>query len=280
MKMHSFEDQVVLVTGGARGMGRSHALAFARAGAKVALCDVAKTETLDAYEMATDDDLRETVAAVEKLGAACHWAVVDVRRTEPLNAFVRATIERFGRLDVLCANAGKTAFGKCTELSDEAWEDVLAVNLTGAFKSVRAVLPQMIAQRYGRIVVIGSSGARMGLAGESAYVAAKWGLIGFIKSVALEVATLGVTLNAVCPTVVNTGLIHNPAHYRLFRPDLPNPKLDDVVGEMRRQHPQGIAWIEPAEISAAVLYLASKETVHITGETLSLTAGLSALNVG
>lgn len=278
--MQSFENQVVLVTGAARGMGRSHALAFARAGAKVALCDIAKTEKLDSYAMATSDDLRETVAAIEKLGAQCHWGVVDVRHTAAVNSFVAATVERFGRLDVLCANAGKTAFGQCTEISDDVWEDVLAVNLTGAFKSVRAVLPQMIGQRYGRIVVIGSSGARMGLAGESAYTAAKWGLIGFIKSVALEVATTGVTLNAVCPTVVNTGLIHNAAHYRLFRPDLPNPGLDDVTGEMRRQHPQGIAWIEPEEVSAAVMYLASKEAAHITGETLSLTAGLSALNVG
>jgi NAD(P)-dependent dehydrogenase (short-subunit alcohol dehydrogenase family) len=197
-----------------------------------------------------------------------------------VNAFVDAVIERFGRIDILCANAGKTSFSPCTELSDAVWEDVLAVNLTGAFKSVRAVLPHMLKQNYGRIVVIGSSGARMGLARESAYVAAKWGLIGFIKSVALEVAKCGITLNAVCPTVVSTSLIHNSAHYRLFRPDLDDPRLEDVVEEMRRQHPQGISWVEPEEVSGAVMYLASREAVHITGETLSITGGLSALNVG
>lgn len=261
-------------------MGRSHALAFARAGANVAVCDVAGTGHLDAYAMATIDDLRMTAVDVEALGTECHWAAVDVRDTGAMNAFVRATLERFGRIDVVCANAGKTAFGACTQMEDDVWEDVLAVNLTGAFKTVRAVLPSMVARQYGRIVVIGSSGARMGLPRESAYVAAKWGLIGFIKSVALEVATSGVTLNAVCPTVVNTGLIHNAAHYRLFRADLPNPALDDVIGEMRKQHPQGIPWLEPEEVSAAVLYLASKEAAHITGETLSMTAGLSALNVG
>jgi NAD(P)-dependent dehydrogenase (short-subunit alcohol dehydrogenase family) len=261
-------------------MGRAHALAFARAGAKLAICDIGETGSLDAYAMATPDDLGATAAEIEALGVACLPGLVDVRDTEAINAFVEGAIGRFGRIDVLCANAGKTAFGRCTELSDAVWEDVLAVNLMGTFKSVRAVLPQMLEQAYGRIVVVGSSGARMGLAGESAYVAAKWGLIGFIKSVALEVATRGITLNAVCPTIVGTRLIHNQAHYRLFRPDLDDPQLEDVVGEMRRQHPQGIPWVEPEEISAAVMYLASREAAHVTGETLSVTGGLSALNVG
>jgi NAD(P)-dependent dehydrogenase (short-subunit alcohol dehydrogenase family) len=278
--MPSFDGQVVVVTGAARGMGRSHALAFARAGAKLAICDIGESGPLDAYAMATLQDLDGTMTEIQALGAACHAGLADVRDTAAVDAFVNGTIDRFGRIDVLCANAGKTAFGRCTELSDAVWDDVLAVNLTGAFKSVRAVLPHMINQRYGRIIVVGSSGARMGLAGESAYVAAKWGLIGFIKSVALEVALSGVTLNAVCPTVVSTGLIHNPAHYRLFRPDLDAPHLEDVIGEMRRQHPQGIAWVEPEEVSAAVMYLASRETAHVTGETLSITGGLSALNVG
>lgn len=278
--MVCFDGQVVLVTGAARGMGRAHALAFARAGAKLAICDIGRTGSSDAYTMAGPDDLDETAAQIESLGAACQVSLVDVRDGAEMNQFVESVVRRFGHIDVLCANAGKTAFGPCTELSDAVWEDVLAVNLTGTFKTVRAVLPHMLNQAYGRIVVIGSSGARMGLAGESAYVAAKWGLIGFIKSVALEVATRGVTLNAVCPTIVSTSLIHNPAHYRLFRPDLDDPQLEDVIGEMRRQHPQGIAWVEPEEISAAVMYLASREAAHVTGETLSVTGGLSALNVG
>lgn len=278
--MRRFEGRAVLVTGGARGLGRSHAMAFAREGASVAICDVAGSTSVDAYPLSTEADLAEAVAEIESTGAVCLTSQTDVRDVSGLQYFVSQVEERFGRIDVLCANAGKTNFGRCVDLTDEIWAEVISVNLTGVFNSVRAALRGMLERRAGRIVVMGSSAARMGLAGESAYTAAKWGVIGFVKSVALEVADAGITVNAVCPTVVNTRLIHNDAHYRLFRPDLDAPTLDDALGPMRAQHPQGIAWLEPAEVSAAVLYLASDAAGHITGETLSITAGLSAQNVG
>jgi SDR family mycofactocin-dependent oxidoreductase len=278
--MRRFEGRVVLVTGGARGLGRSHALAFAHEGASVAICDVARSAPADAYALSTETDLEETVREIESTGAPCLASQTDVRDAAGLRQFVSDIEERFGRVDILCANAGKTNFGHCTDITDEVWAEVIGVNLTGVFNSVRAVLPDMLERRTGRIVVMGSSAARMGLAGESAYTAAKWGVIGFVKSVALEVAEAGITVNAVCPTVVNTRLIHNDAHYRLFRPDLESPTLQDVLEPMRTQHPQGIAWLEPAEVSEAVLYLASDAAKHITGETLSITAGLSAQNVG
>lgn len=278
--MKRFEGRVAFVTGAARGMGRSHAVAFAREGAAVAVCDVSRTGPDDAYPVSSQADLQDTVAQIEDAGGSCLAAEVDVRDTAGIGSFVQQVAQRLGPVDILCANAGKTSFGNCVDLRDEAWQEIIGVNLTGVFTSIRAVLPGMLAQRYGRVVVIGSSASRMGLAGESAYVAAKWGVIGLVKSVALEVATSGITVNAVCPTVVNTRLIHNAAHYRLFRPDLDEPALEDVLEVMRRQHPQGVAWIEPSEVSAAVLYLASEQARHITGETLAITAGLSAANAG
>ena len=156
----SFEGRVVLITGGARGQGRSHALAFAREGADIAFCDVAQQIDLVEYPLATEDDLAETIRQVEALDRRCIGVKADVRDREALEELAARTVSELGRIDILCANAGISAFGTVDDSSHELWDTMIGINLTGVWNSVKAVLPQMLEQGYGRIVATSSSVAR------------------------------------------------------------------------------------------------------------------------
>ncbi len=274
--MGAFDATVVLITGAGRGQGRSHALAFAAEGASVAICDIAAPVAAAPYPMASAAELDETAAAVAALGAGCHAAVVDVRDSAGLASFVESTERTLGPIDVCVANAGICGFGSSWELTDEQWDEMVAIDLGGVFKTFRAVLPGMIERRSGRLIATASMAGRGGNANLSHYAAAKWGVIGFVKSVALEVAQLGITANIVCPTTVDTAMVHNPAMYGLFAPHLEQPTLDDVSPSYERLNPMRTAWLDPQEISAAVLYLASDAARHVSGHTLELSAGASA----
>ena len=273
--MGRFDGQVVLITGGARGQGRSHAVAFAREGASVATCDIAAGVGAAPYALSSPADLAVTVAAVEELDRRCHAAVVDVRDSAGLAAFVADATSELGPIDVCVANAGICGFGKSWELTDAEWDEMLAIDLGGVFKTFRAVLPQMIERRAGRLIATASMAGRMGNANLSHYAAAKWGVIGFVKSVALETAQLGITANVICPATVDTPMVHNAAMYGLFAPHLVAPTVDDVLASYERLNPMHLGWLEPEEISAAVLFLASSAARHISGLALEVGAGQS-----
>jgi SDR family mycofactocin-dependent oxidoreductase len=271
-----FEGRVVMITGAARGQGRSHALEFARLGADVAVSDLCRDLGTVGYPLATEDDLAETVRLVEEQGGRCVSAVVDARDLDATLAFVERTRAELGSVDILVANAGVSTLGSICTMDATQWSETLDTNLTGVFNAMRAVAPHMRRQRWGRIIGISSMMGRSSNPGIPAYVASKWGVIGLCKSVAFELAGFGVTVNAIAPGNVSTPMIHNDQLYGLMRPDLDHPTSEDVTAGMTALHVQPVPWIEPEDVTAAVIFLASDGARHITGSVIDVDAGASA----
>lgn len=274
--MGMLDEQVAFITGGARGQGRSHALALAREGADIAICDIAAPIDTVPYPLADEGDLAETKRQVEELGRRCVAVKADVRDTEQTEAAVAQTISELGRIDIALANAGVCGFGAFTEITDEMWDDMIGTDLTGVFKTLRAVVPHLVERGSGRIVATSSMGGKMGNPNLAHYVAAKWGVIGLVKTLALEVADKGVTVNAVCPATVDTEMVHNDALYGLFAPDLEKPTKADVEPRYTAMNPVPEPWTPAEEISAAILYLVSPAARMVTGTTLDVCMGASA----
>ena len=276
--MGKLDGKVAVITGGARGQGRAHALTLAREGADIVICDIAAQIDTVPYPMATPADMEETVRLVEDLDRRCVAVQADVRDGAQMQAVAERAMSEFGRIDILLANAGISSTSTVVDMTDEQWRDMIDTNLTGVFNSIRAVLPHMIERRSGRIVATASMAGRVGMPNIAHYVAAKWGVIGLVKSVAMEVAQYGITVNAVCPTTVNTPMIHNDATYKLFRPDLENPTADDALAAFSSLNVLPIPWVEPEDISNAILFLISDDARYITGTAVEVAAGMNASN--
>lgn len=276
--MGKLDGKVALITGGARGQGRSHAITFAREGADIVVCDLAAQIETVPYTMSNPDDLSETVKLVEEQDRRCVAMQADVRDTAQVKSVVDRAIAEFGQVDILIANAGIVAPVPLVDISDQAWSDMVETDLTGVFKSIRAVAPYMIERRSGRIIATSSMVGKTGVPGLAHYVAAKWGVIGLVKSAALEFGQYGITVNAVCPTNVDTPMIQNPAMYSLFAPDIQNPTRDDVVPGFTSLNALPIPWVQVQDISEGMLYLAAESGRYVTGETLTIAAGWNANN--
>lgn len=276
--MAKLDGKVALITGGARGQGRSHALTLAREGADIIVCDIAEQMETVPYPMAAQEDLDKTVALVEDLDRRCVAVKADVRDGGEMQGVVDRAISEYGKIDILLANAGIFTFSTIAEMSDQAWRETIDTNLTGVFNSMRAVVPHMVEQNYGRIVATSSMAGRVGFPNIGHYVATKWGVIGLAKSLAMEVASNGITVNAVCPTGVDTDMIQNEAAYRLFLPDAENPTREDAAGAFQALNAIPVPWVEPQDISNAILFLVSDDARYITGEAIHVAAGQNASN--
>ncbi|MDH6279850.1 mycofactocin-coupled SDR family oxidoreductase [Prescottella agglutinans] len=276
--MRSFEGRVVVITGAGKGQGRSHALAFAQQGASLVLCDLGH-QIPCASPMSTQEQLAETARMVESVGAQCITMLADTRSSADMDKLVGAAVERFGKVDVFVANAGLASFGPLRDMPYDVWRDVVDVNLTGVATSIRAVVPHMIERGSGRIIATSSSVAREGGPNNANYAASKWGVIGFVKSLAIELAPHNVTVNAFAPMSVSTDMCHNQLTYRLFRPDLAEPTTDDVRDVFAGLNPMGVPWLEVADASAAVLFLASDDARYVTGNAFDVAAGWNAFHV-
>jgi SDR family mycofactocin-dependent oxidoreductase len=264
--MGSLDGRVALVTGAARGQGRSHAVALAGEGADVAALDVPRPMTTPTYPLATRADLEETADLVGRHGRRCLPIEADVRDAAAVDAAVKQILADLGRVDIVVANAGIVTTGPLVDVTDQEWDEMMATNLTGVFNTLRAVLPPLREQRWGRIVVTSSMGGRMGIPQQAAYNATKWGVIGLAKSLALEVAKEGITVNVVCPTTAQTPMVQP-------YPDQEPP--DDLVQRFMRSNPIPQPWIQAADVSRAVLYLVTDPGV-LTGTVLDVSLGSSA----
>jgi len=271
-----FAGRVAVITGGARGQGRSHAVELARQGADIAIVDRCADLDTVTYALATPDDLAETVRLVEAEGRRCVSATADVRDLDAMVAFVDGVVDELGSADILVANAGISTLGSIFELDAIGWSETVDINLTGVFNAMRAVAPHMRRRRWGRIIGISSMMGRSANPLVPAYCAAKWGVIGLTKSVAHDVAHFGVTANVVAPGNISTDMLHNEALYALMRPDLEQPTREDVAGPMASLHVQPVPWLEPDEVTAAVVFLCSEGARHITGSVIDVDAGASA----
>lgn len=277
--MGKLDGRVAFITGGSRGQGRSHAVHLAQQGADIVLVDVPDSIESVPYALGTEAELQETAALVEKEGRRAVTIRADVRRSDQMRAAADTAVAEFGKIDIALANAGIVTYHQLAAMDDQAWQDTIDVNLTGAANTLRAVLPTMIDRQYGRIVVTSSTAGRIGLPNLSHYCAAKWGLIGLVKSVALETAPLGgITCNAITPGTVDTPMMHHEEVYRTFAPDLESPTVTDLEERMRLMNTMSTAWIQPGDISHAVAFLASEEARYITGTVIDVSAGFGANN--
>lgn len=263
--MGALDGRVAFITGGARGQGRAHALALAREGANVVIADAPRPMNL-AYPLGTEDDLRSTAKEVEEFGGLCLPMTVDVRDDAAVRAAIDETVTSLGSLDILVANAGVVSTGPLDEVTDEVWQQLVDTNLTGVFHVLRAAIPVMRRQRFGRVVVTSSMGGRMGIPDLGPYNATKWGVIGLAKSVALEVARDGITVNVICPTTV-----HTPMVQPVGADDVP----DELVQRMMRANPIPQPWIEPEDVTHGLMYLVTDPGV-VTGSVLEIALGGSA----
>jgi len=266
--------QVAFVTGAARGQGRSHALALAGEGAAIIAVDACAPIATVPYPLSTKEDLQETADQVAALGVPVIHGVVDVRDLAGLESFVGDAVSSLGRLDVVCANAGISTPSPTLTMTEETWQTTIDINLTGVWKTCRATVPHIIAGDRGGAVIITSSAATEMISGNIAhYTASKHGLIGFMRVLAKELAPHRIRVNTLHPTGVRTPMIFNQPMYRLFRPDLEDPGQEDFESAARSHHALGVSSVEPADVSAAVLYLASPSGRYVTGSTLMLDAG-------
>jgi (+)-trans-carveol dehydrogenase len=271
-----FEGKVALVTGVARGQGRSHAVRLAKEGASIIGVDICADIPTAAMAQATQDDLQQTVDLVKESGSRIHAAVVDVRDLEDLSAAVAAGVETFGRLDVVCANAGIVGFGLSAELDPQAWRDMVDVNITGVWNTCTAATGHMIAAgNGGSIVLTGSVGSYHTAAGVAHYATSKHAIVGLMRTLAIELAPHWIRVNVVCPTNVNTPMIMNRNTMRLFVPTSEEPTLDEFEAAAKLMHVLDIPWIEAEDVTSAVTFLASDEARYITGILLPIDAGVS-----
>ena len=270
------EGKVAFVTGAARGQGRSHAIRMAQEGADIVAVDLVKQVATVPYPMSTPDDLAETVKEVEALDRRIIATEADVRDFGALKAALDEGVAQLGRLDIVSANAGIFSFGILEELDEQTWQDMIDVNLTGVWHAAKAAIPHLKAGgRGGSIILTSSTAGLMAIPSIGHYTAAKHGVVGLMRTLALELAPDMIRVNSVHPTSVNTDMIQNAATYALFAPDLPeNERTKEVLApRFQELNALPIPWVEPVDISNAVLWLASDESRYVTGVTLPVDAG-------
>jgi (+)-trans-carveol dehydrogenase len=269
------EGKVAFITGAARGLGRAHALRLAQEGADIIAIDICKPIESAAVPLSTPEDLAETADLVKGLNRRVVTAEVDVRDFDGLKAAVDSGVEQLGQLDIIVANAGIGNASATLDQTDERdWTEMIDVNLGGVWKTVKAGVPHLLAGgRGGSIILISSVFGLKASLFTGHYAAAKHGVVGLMRTFAVELGQYNIRANSVHPTNANTQLFMNETTMKLFRPDLANPGPEDLARAAQAMHVLPVGWVEPEDISNAVLFLASDEARYVTGVTLPVDAG-------
>jgi SDR family mycofactocin-dependent oxidoreductase len=266
----TLQGRVALITGAARGQGRAHAIRLAREGADIIALDICTTVSSSiTYPAATSEDLAQTVRAVEAEGRKILAHEVDIRDGGAVRQLVTDGVEQFGRLDILIANAGVLSWGRIWELTDEQWDTVIGVNLSGTWRTVRAVVPAMIeAGNGGSIVVVSSSAGLKATPGNGHYAASKHGLVGLTNTLALELGEFGIRVNSIHPYSVDTAMIEPDLMMQVFAK---HPHYVHSFGPMPLQ-PTG--FMTPDEVSDVVVWLAGDGSGTLTGAQIPVDKGV------
>jgi SDR family mycofactocin-dependent oxidoreductase len=271
------DGKVVLITGAARGQGRAHAVAMAREGAAIIAVDIDHQVQTCAFDTARESDLKRTVKDVEALGQPIIARVADVRSSAALDAVVAEGLSRFGKIDVAVANAGIYSTAALWETDDQTWDEMIDINLTGAWRTLKAVAPHMIDRDSGSIVLTASVNGLRGNPDSAHYAAAKHGVLGLMRSAALQLGPYRIRVNAVCPGVIDTPMTNWQGMYDRMAG---RPGGDRLDYERAAQHSSVIAGLGalPADaIANAVVWLASDRAYAITGQAVVIDAGLTTL---
>lgn len=261
-----FKDQVAFITGAAHGQGRAAAVALAAGGARIAAFDIARPMEYPGYAMGSGDELESLKHECAAAGAECIAFTGDVRVDADVKKAVDETAKRYGRIDILFNNAGICAYGLAHELTEDAWDAMIDINLKGAWIAARHVIPRMIERKYGVIINNSSIAGMRGMNRLSHYAASKWGLVGLTKSWAIELAPYNIRVNSIHPTGVNT-----PMNDGLAFLEGSTPK---EIAERSAGNLLPVPWIEPGDVAQAVVYLASDAARYITGTQFVIDAGL------
>ena len=275
--MGLLDGKVAFITGGARGMGRADALTLAREGADIAIVDLLRPAETAAHPGSQPNDLDETVAAVEALGRRVIARQADVRDQAQLDAAVTEAIDTLGQIDILVANAGIWHLRPYWELTEAEWSQMIDINLSGVWRSTKAVTPHMIERQHGSIVLIASTQGLAAAWGYAHYAAAKHGVMGFMKSAALEVGRYNIRVNAVCPGVMDTPMNDHQGGYDLFARRSGASREDRAHAAAHWAALAHRNVLAPESVANAVLYLASDLSADVTGAGITVDAGLLLL---
>jgi SDR family mycofactocin-dependent oxidoreductase len=273
--MSQFRGKTVVISGAARGQGRSHALRFAEEGANVVVFDVCTQIETVPFPMPGPEDLDETARLVRERGGPILAAIADTRDAKQIESVFEQAIEAFGSIDVVVANAGIVGnFAPVWEVADDVFRDVIDVNLTGTWHVMKAGITAMLDQDVrGAIIVTGSGASLKGLQNLAPYVASKHALVGLVRTAARETAPHGIRVNLVAPGSVNTPMFINEATARLYAPDDEAPGTETLLERSRAGVPMGMPYVQPEDITDAMLYLASDAARYITGAVLPVDGG-------
>jgi SDR family mycofactocin-dependent oxidoreductase len=273
------EGKVVLVTGAARGQGRAHAVAFAREGADVVALDICAQIPSVTYPMATPQDLDETARLVEALDRRCVAIQADVRDPDQMRAAVRRGIAELGRIDIVSVVHGILIMGDPAATTPEGWQDTHDVNVTGVFNAIQPVVPHMIEQGGGAIVITASDAGILSYHQQTAYMSSKHAAVGLMRSLAADLGQHWIRVNAICPGAVRTPMIDNDAMISLVTGGA-SADFDDVVFPLRAMALLPEAYMPPEAVAEAAVFLGSDRAKYITGVALPVDLGTHNLPPG
>ena len=272
--MGRVEGKIAFITGAARGQGRAHALRLAQEGADIIAVDLCRGVGTVPYDGATEADLAETVKQVEELDRRILAEQADVRELSALRRVAEEGLSQFGQIDIVCANAGIASFAPALDMTEQMWQDVIDINLTGIWKTVQATVPSMVERGEGGSVILTSSVAGLSAFPHLAhYTAAKHGVTGLMRTLAVELAPHRIRVNSIHPTTVDTPMVANEAAWGLFMGGVQGATREQAAVGMKALNALPIPWVEAVDISNAVLYLASEESRYVTGNTMVVDAG-------